>query len=313
MARMLIGSIEPFRLNEDFALYHERFMNLMRCNDVRDDTVRLTFFINFVGTEVYDVMHALHAPNKRGTWTFKTTSMLLIKHFQQWPNPMAERFVFYKRAQLAHESVNDFSAELRKMATTCNFGTFLESALRDRFVCGMRCVRAQGQLLGEQNLTMRMALRMALTMEQTANEARQRDEELRRRLQRAAEEGRLLYRVRQAEWQLGRQPQPPPAGATRFGGGANYVLQTKIRNQIRNRAVTMDWHTARPCDSGGEAATVASADVADVLPTTEVVACYRCNVTGHLVRNCPMMVQQFGDPEILLTEEQQCLLTTRVS
>lgn len=43
---------------------------------------------------------------------------------------IAEHFVFHKRKQLSEE-INDFVIELRKLAQSCDFGDFLEQALRD--------------------------------------------------------------------------------------------------------------------------------------------------------------------------------------
>ena len=49
---------------------------------------------------------------------------------------IAERFKFYQRSQGSGESVSDFMASLRKLASRCKLETFLSEALRDRFVCG---------------------------------------------------------------------------------------------------------------------------------------------------------------------------------
>ena len=51
---------------------------------------------------------------------------------------IAEIFQFHRRAQAADESIAEFDAALRKLATHCEFGETLEEALRDRFVCGLR-------------------------------------------------------------------------------------------------------------------------------------------------------------------------------
>ena len=47
---------------------------------------------------------------------------------------IAERYKFYNRSQGQDESAAQFAGELRRLATHCNFGSFLEQALRDRFV-----------------------------------------------------------------------------------------------------------------------------------------------------------------------------------
>ena len=47
----------------------------------------------------------------------------------------------------------------------CNFGNFLEQALRDRFVCGLRSEGAQKKLLTQTNLSFQKAVEIAQSME----------------------------------------------------------------------------------------------------------------------------------------------------
>ena len=42
----------------------------------------------------------------------------------------------FKRTQGDNEHIADFVAELRRLAKTCNFGNYLDTAIRDQFVCG---------------------------------------------------------------------------------------------------------------------------------------------------------------------------------
>ena len=50
---------------------------------------------------------------------------------------IAEHFRFYQRTQKADETIADFLARLRNLASTRKFGDFLSKALRDRLVCGL--------------------------------------------------------------------------------------------------------------------------------------------------------------------------------
>ena len=50
------------------------------------------------------------------------------------------------------ESVEEFKAELKRLSTPCAFGTHLEEAQRDRFVCGLQSTVAQKRLLTEKTL-----------------------------------------------------------------------------------------------------------------------------------------------------------------
>ena len=71
----------------------------------------------------------------------------LIEMFRQYLNPtpriIAERYKFYERNQkrnqnatYAYENVSEYIAALRKLTEHCEFGAFLNEALRDKFVWG---------------------------------------------------------------------------------------------------------------------------------------------------------------------------------
>ena len=48
--------------------------------------------------------------------------------------------------------------ELQRLAKTCNFGNYLESVIRDQFVCGLRDTKTQQELLSIPDLTAQIAL-----------------------------------------------------------------------------------------------------------------------------------------------------------
>ena len=89
------------------------------------------------------------------------------------PNPLeiAERFRFYKRNQHGGESILSYVAELRKLATHCNFGGNLNEALRDRLVCGLRNMQIQKRLLLEAKLKYSKAVEIAVAMETAIRDA----------------------------------------------------------------------------------------------------------------------------------------------
>ena len=90
-------------------------------------------------------------------------------------NPIiAERFHFYRRDQQTGESISEYLAELRKLATHCHFkADLLEEALQDRFVCGLRREATQRRLLLEADLTLNKALELANSFETVEQEAKQ--------------------------------------------------------------------------------------------------------------------------------------------
>ena len=61
--------------------------------------------------------------------------------------------------------MTEFMAQLRRLATHCQFGAFLEEALRDRLVCGLRNESIQRRLLSESNLSLQKAVEVSTGME----------------------------------------------------------------------------------------------------------------------------------------------------
>ena len=59
----------------------------------------------------------------------------------------------------------EYVAELKRLAATCQFEEFLNIALRDRFVCGLKHEATQKNLLTEVNLTLERATEIALGIE----------------------------------------------------------------------------------------------------------------------------------------------------
>ena len=70
-----------------------------------------------------------------------------------------------KHRQLGGESTVDFISELHQLAKTCNLGDYLESAIRDQFVCRLRDAKTQKELLCVPDLTAQVALRKAYAAE----------------------------------------------------------------------------------------------------------------------------------------------------
>ena len=67
----------------------------------------------------------------------------------------------------------DFLADLRRLAITCEFGNFLDEALQDRFVCGLKAEGIQKRLLTEPDLTIARAVEIARGMEAAASETKE--------------------------------------------------------------------------------------------------------------------------------------------
>lgn len=128
-----IGSIEDFTLGEDFPNYLERMENLLLLNGIENGK-KCSVMYALCGAELYEIIKTRIAPKKTNEITFTELTTELNKYFKPTTNIIAERFRFYSRQQKIDEIVNDYIVELKSLSKTCEFGTFLENALRDKLV-----------------------------------------------------------------------------------------------------------------------------------------------------------------------------------
>ena len=110
-------------------------------------------------------LKVLASPTPVSELTLDAIMERLIGHYQPQTIEIAERFKFFKRNQGNTESATEFVAELRRLAKTCNFGGYLETAICDLFVCGLRDSKCQKELLCEADLTAERTLQRARAAE----------------------------------------------------------------------------------------------------------------------------------------------------
>ena len=173
-----IGKIESFDdTNENWETYVERVEQFFLANNIDDDH-KVPTLLSLIGGKTYALLRDLLAPEKPATKSFQQIVTTLQEHLSPKPLEIAERFRFYKRNQHEGESILSYVAELRKLATHCNFGGNLNEALRDRLVCGLRNMQIQKRLLSEAKLKYSKAVEIAVAMETAIRDASELQSEL---------------------------------------------------------------------------------------------------------------------------------------
>ena len=83
------------------------------------------------------------------------TSLLsaLQDYFLPKRNIVYEMYVFNSCIQTPEESVDGYVNRLRKLASSCQFGTLTEEMIRDRLVIGIRDTSTKAGLLREKDLS----------------------------------------------------------------------------------------------------------------------------------------------------------------
>ena len=173
MATNKVGTLDEFEPStESVTNYVERVQMYFVANDIAE-AKQVSTFLTAVGKRVYAVLRDLVSPDNPKDKDLTELVSVLKQHYEPVPLVIAERFNFHRRCQQHGESVSEFVAELKRLSLHCKFGAYLNEALRDRLVCGLRSEATQKKLLTESDLTFKRALEIAQSNETAAARARQ--------------------------------------------------------------------------------------------------------------------------------------------
>ncbi|XP_063076975.1 uncharacterized protein LOC134466977 [Engraulis encrasicolus] len=169
----IYGHMDTFdESGEQWATYIERFEHYVVANDI-PEAKKVSILFSVMGSKTYGLLRSLVAPVTPGTKTYDEVVTVLKDHFTPKPLVIAERFRFHKRNQGEGEAIAQYVAVLKKLSEHCEFGAYLEEALRDRFVCGLKSEAVQKRLLTEDKLTFKKAVEIAVSAETAARDVQQ--------------------------------------------------------------------------------------------------------------------------------------------
>ncbi|XP_059929766.1 uncharacterized protein LOC132473577 [Gadus macrocephalus] len=169
----IIGNMDPFDdTGEQWATYIERFEHYILANEIRT-AKKVPVLFSVMGPTTYGLLCSLVAPDKPGEMDYGRVVEVLQAHFAPRPLVIAERFRFHKRNQGEEETVAQYVAVLKRLSEHCEFGAYLEDALRDRFVCGLKTETVQKCLLTEKDLTFQKAVDYAVSAETATRDVQQ--------------------------------------------------------------------------------------------------------------------------------------------
>ena len=172
MASNTIGQLTEFDPTSDsVAAYVERTQLFFIANNIEENK-QVAVFLSAIGPRTYKLLRDLMAPTVPKDKKLDEIISVMMQHYEPKPLVIAERFYFHRRQQNVGESIAEFVAELRRLATHCAFEAYLDEALRGRFVCGLRSEAMQKRLLTEADLTFSRAVEIARSMEMAAENVR---------------------------------------------------------------------------------------------------------------------------------------------
>ena len=157
---------------ESISAYLERLDLYFTANGIESEK-QVPVLLTVIGPENYTLLRGLVAPAAPKDKTLEELKASLTNHFEPKTLVIAERFRFYRRTQIVGESVAEFVAALRKLSIHCKFGDFLDEALRDRLVCGLRDETTQKRLLAEAALDLAGAITIAQSIESAGQKVKE--------------------------------------------------------------------------------------------------------------------------------------------
>ena len=222
--------------------YKERFDYYCVANGVGNDRKK-ALFLTKIGQKMFSNLKVWVSPTALSDLSLDDIVTRLRARTVPETVEIAERYRFFKRVQKSEENVIEYMSNLRALAKTCNFGDYLDTALRDQFVCGLQDSRIQRELLCIRDLSLAQAQDKARSMEIVLKETvelRQKEPDV--SVEAGNDEGT-------AETHKISKSQGPRKGCPRCGGTNHMAANCFHKDKECNHCGKVG-HIARVCRSG---------------------------------------------------------------
>ncbi|XP_055613887.1 uncharacterized protein K02A2.6-like [Uranotaenia lowii] len=164
--------IDPYdRRKTRWPRWVERLETAFAIYGVADNEMRRNLILHLMGSDAYEVLSDRLAPENPRTQTYSAIVATLQEYFSPEPSEISENFRFNSRHQgdknaaSPEETIDEFLVALRRIAVTCDFGGYLERALRNQLVFGVKRDDIRERLMERKRLTLQEARDIAVSME----------------------------------------------------------------------------------------------------------------------------------------------------
>ena len=167
-----IGKVQKFTMGADFEAYAEQLEFFFVANGVTDSKQKKAVLLTNLPNETYQLAKDLMAPIslREDSLTYDTIVERLQKQLKPQKSALVARYEFDNRARNAGETVSQYVAVLKHLATDCKFNDAMRlERLRDRLVSGIRDKRMMSELLKLklEELTFDIAVAKCIAIEQS--------------------------------------------------------------------------------------------------------------------------------------------------
>lgn len=162
-------NIDPFdKSKSKFSRWVARLEGAFGIFGISEEAKKLALLLHYMGQETYDVLCDKMSPAEPTSKSYAQIVCLLDQHFDPQPLEIVENYRFHLRKQQDGESIDEFLTALRRLSMNCKFGTYLDTAIRNQLVFGLRSQKIQDRLLETKDLTLEKAKERAIAMEMSA-------------------------------------------------------------------------------------------------------------------------------------------------
>lgn len=122
-----------------WAVFEKQLFQFFIANGVINSIRRKAIMLTSMSQNAYTLLENLLSPAQidANTTTLEACIVAMKTHFKPPSSAFAERFKFYNATKLPTESINEWAVRVRALATACEFGQHLETAIRDKFIMGL--------------------------------------------------------------------------------------------------------------------------------------------------------------------------------
>lgn len=137
MAKSFLGNLSTFDYKSgEWSIFKGRLTQFLKVNEVKEEN-KSAILITHLSDDSYRLVRNLAYPVELEALDYKKLVELLDTHFKQKQCSFSDKAKFYGAKRSSGESLGDWAARLRGLASYCNFGSALDTNLTDRFVLGL--------------------------------------------------------------------------------------------------------------------------------------------------------------------------------
>lgn len=119
---------------DQWVLYQERLENFFDACGVTDLNRKKVLLLNSVGQKAYKLVRDLSTPDMPITKSYAELCVMLKQYYTPLVVAFREQKQFYAATKERAESIVEWSARIKFLAASCNFGNRIEGIILDKFI-----------------------------------------------------------------------------------------------------------------------------------------------------------------------------------